>query len=412
MPEQTDAGRRAFRLTLVGTLVSAVGQGLTLPYLFVYLHDVLGAPLAAAGVILAVASAVGLGATGLAGLVGDRLGLGRLAWIGLLVQATGTGLLAAASGPSAAAAGVGLNFVGNALVWPALNGLVAVQVPEAGRSRAYALRFGLLNAGIGVGGLASGWLVSIERPASFHAVYAVDAGTTALFALLILVGLRRSPGYGSVLHRERSGGGYREVLRDRAFVGYLAVALALGVFGYAQLNGPWAAFVTGAGGSTTQVVGFAFAANTAAIVVVQLGVERVTRRFRRSRLLVATAVLWAAGWALTGLAALPAFHGPLAAVGFVVALAVFGLGETFYSPVGGALPNSLAPGHLRARYNALAAGTWPLGGFIGPPLAGALLGGAMPESWVGVIVVGMLVTAVAAAVLGARLPREVERPAS
>ena len=58
-----DAGRRAFRLTLVGTLVSALGQGLTLPYLFIYLHDVLGAPLAVAGVVLAVASVIGLGAT-------------------------------------------------------------------------------------------------------------------------------------------------------------------------------------------------------------------------------------------------------------------------------------------------------------------------------------------------------------
>ena len=68
-------------------------------------------------------------------------------------------------------------------------------------------------------------------------------------------------------------------------------------------------------------------------------------------------------------------------------------------------------GRDATRYNALAAATWPLGGFIGPPLAGALLGGAMPVSWVGVIVVGMLVTAVAAAVLGARLPPAVERPA-
>lgn len=407
-----DAGRRAFRLTLVGTFVSALGQGLTLPYLFVYLHDVLGAPLPVAGVVLAVGSLIGLGATTLGGPVGDRLGLGRLAGIGLLVQAAGTGLLAAASGTGVAAAGVALNFIGNALVWPALNGLVAVQIPPEGRSRAYALRFGLLNAGIGVGGLASGWIVSVRDPASFHLVYAVDAVSTAVFAVLILVGLRGSPGFRSAPRRESAPrGGYGAVLRDRAFVGYLAVALAAGVFGYAQLSGPWASFVTGAGGGTTQIVGFAFAANTLVIVVLQLGVERVTRRHRRSRMLVATAVLWAAGWAITGIAALPALQGPLAAVGFVVALAVFGLGETFYSPVAGGMPNALAPEHLRARYNALAAATWPLGGFIGPPIAGVLLGGALPASWVGVIVVGMLITAVAAAVLGARLPREVERPA-
>ena len=410
----TEAGARAFRLTLVGTLVSALGQGLTLPYQFVYLHDVLGAPLAAAGVVVAVAAAIGLGATTFGGPLGDRVGLGRLAWIGLLVQAAGTSLLAAAPNAGVAGAGICVASIGTALVWPALNGLVAVQVPAGRRSRAYAMRFGVLNAGIGVGGLVSGWLVSIERPASFHVIYAVDASTTALFAVLVLVGLRGTPGAGVAPRQagvERPRGGYRAVLRDRAFVGYLAVAFALGLFGYAQLIGPWASFVT-AQGATTQVVGFAFAANTAAIVAVQLGVERLTRRARRSRLLIATAAVWGVAWVITGVATLPMFRGVAADVGFVVALAVYGIGETFYSPVGGAMPNALAPEHLRARYNSLSAATWPLGGFVGAPLAGALLGGALPGSWIGVIVVGAFATAAAAAVLGARLPQAAERPAA
>jgi MFS family permease len=413
MPEHTDAGRRAFRLTLVGTLVSALGQGMTLPYLFVYLHDVLGAPLPVAGVVLAVSSVIGLAATAIGGSLGDRIGLVRLAWVGLLVQAAGTALLAVAQQPAVAAAGVCVGAIGTALVWPALNGLVAVQVPAERRSRAYAMRFGVLNAGIGVGGLVSGWIVSIPHPATFHLIYTIDASTTALFAVLILVGLRGASGVGRVARGvgERPRGGYGAVLRDRAFVGYLAVAFALGLFGYAQLIGPWASFVTGVGGATTQVVGFAFAANTAAIVAVQLGVERITRRARRSRLLVATAVVWGVAWVITGIAALPAFRGVAADVGFVVALAVYGIGETFYSPVGGAMPNALAPEHLRARYNSLSASTWPLGGFVGAPLAGALLGGALPGSWIGVIAVGTFATAVAAAVLGTRLPQAADRPA-
>ncbi|GAA2752985.1 hypothetical protein [Amnibacterium kyonggiense] len=56
MPGTTTAGTRAFRVTLAGTLVSSLGAGLTMPYLFVYLHDVLGAPLAIAGVVVAVGS--------------------------------------------------------------------------------------------------------------------------------------------------------------------------------------------------------------------------------------------------------------------------------------------------------------------------------------------------------------------
>lgn len=414
MPETTttESGRRAFRLTLVGTLVSSLGQGLTLPYLFVYLHDVLGLPLPATGVVIAAGAATGLAATGFGGPLGDRIGLGRLAGIGLLVQAAGTALLAVAPTAPIAVLGVVGTFIGNALLWPGLNGLIAAQVPPERQSHAYALRFGLLNAGLGLGALVSGWAVSIEHPVSFHLVYAIDASTTALSAMLLLLGLRGTPGYAAqaVVREQAERGGYLTALRDRPFAGYLMVTLALGVFGYAQLDGPWAAFVTGAGGGSTQVVGFAFAANTAAIVVLQLVVERFTRRLRRSRLLVLTAVVWAVAWGLTGVAALPGVRGPVAAVGFVLALAVFGLGETFYSLVSGAVPNALAPEHLRARYNSLSAASWPLGGFVGPPLAGVLLGGGLPASWVGVIVVGLLATAVAAAVLGPRLPTGVELP--
>ncbi|MFD1722459.1 MFS transporter [Amnibacterium endophyticum] len=411
-----DVGERAFRLTLAGTLVAALGQGLTLPFLVLYLHEVLGASLPLAGAVLAVAAVAGLAATTVGGPLGDRIGLGRLAALGLVVQAAGTALLATGAGVGVATLGVLLNNVGNGLVWPALNGLVAVQVPEARRSRAFALRFGLLNGGLGVGGLLSGWVVSLDRPASFHLVYGIDAASTAVFALLIALGLRRTPGFAAPdrpLHRDDVRiGGYGAVLRDRPFAGYLAVAVALGVFGYAQMNGPWAAFAVAEGGTSTRVIGFAFAANTAVIVVLQLAVERRTRAWRRSRLLVAAALLWTLAWLVTGAAALPGLRGIPGDVGFVLALAVFGLGETFYSPVGGALPNALASEHLRGRYNALAGATWPVGGFVGPPLAGLLLGGARPGAWIGVVAVGTAVTAAASAVLGRRLPDHVERPAA
>jgi MFS family permease len=410
------AGRRAWRLSLAGTLISALGSGLTLPFLIVYLHSIRHVSLPVAGLVVAISAVVGLATTAAGGPLGDRIGLGRVLVLGLLAEALGTALLAVGGDVIEAAVAVAVIAAGNGTAWPALNGLVANQVPLAGQPRAYALRFGVLNAGLGVGGLASGWIVSLDDPASFQLLYGIDATSTALFAAIALLGMRGAPGYRQVAHApartepgERPAHGYRAVLADRAFVGYLICALALGVFGYAQLNGPWAAFATLIGHATPRVVGIGFAANTAAIVLSQLAVVRLTKRWRRTRLLALTAALWSFAWAATGLAALPALRGLPADVILVAALGVFGLGETFLSPVNGAMPNVLAPPHLRARYNALAATTWPLGGLVGPPLAGVLLGGPTPASWALLITVGTALTAVGGLALARLLPASADR---
>ena len=417
-PRSTEAaGRRAWRLSLVGTLISALGGGLTLPFLIVYLHSIRHVSLPLAGVVLAISAVVGMATTAATGPLGDRIGLGRMLVVGLTTNALGTALLAVGGDVVEATIAVSIIAAGSGTAWPALNGLVASQVPLAQQPRAYALRFGVLNAGIGVGGLASGWIVSLDDPASFQLVYGIDATSTALFAAIALLGMRSAPGYRAVAHvrpvadpGERIAHGYRAVLADRAFVGYLICALALGVFGYAQLNGPWAAFATLVGHATPRVVGIAFATNTAAIVVSQLAVVRLTQRWRRTRLLALTSALWAVAWAATGLAALPALRGLPADVVLIAALGVFGLGETFLSPVNGAMPNVLAPPHLRARYNALASTTWPLGSLVGPPLAGLLLGSAAPASWVLLITIGALLTAAGALALARLLPASANRP--
>jgi MFS family permease len=408
--------RRAWRLSLAGTLVSALGTGLTMPFLLVYLHGARHVPLAVAGVVVAISAVVGMAATAVGGPFGDRFGLGRMLVAGLAAQAIGTAVLALGGDVLEAAAAVAVIAAGNGIAWPALNGLIAGQVPLAEQPRAFALRFGVMNAGIGIGGLASGWIVTLDDPASFQLVYAIDATTTAIFALLVVLGMRGTPGYRPDPDRERHHAsrepherGYRAVLTDRAFTGYLLLVLGICVFGYAQLDGPWAAFATLEGHATPRVVGIAFAVNTAVIVLAQLPVVRLTRHWRRTRLLALTAALWSVSWVATGLAVLPALQGLAADVVLVVALAIFGLGETFFSPVSGAMPNVLAPPHLRGRYNALASSTFPLGNLIGPLMAGVLLGGPAPISWVVLIVIGTALAALGALRLGRILPAHAER---
>ena len=78
-----------------GGLANAFGNGITFPFLVIYLHNVRGLSLATAGLVLAAHSAVGLVASPVAGLLIDRFG-GRVTLAASLVlMAIGYGLLPA-----------------------------------------------------------------------------------------------------------------------------------------------------------------------------------------------------------------------------------------------------------------------------------------------------------------------------
>lgn len=413
-------GRRAWRLILAGTLVSALGSGLTLPFLLVYLHGVRHISLPVAGAIVAASGVAGLVLGMAGGSAGDRLGVGRVLVFGMAVSGLGTAALAAVRSPGAATLAVAASGVGQALIWPGLNSLIAAQLPPAERPRAYAMRFGVLNAGLGAGALISGSVVSLAHPASFELIYLIDAVTTLVFGLLIVAFLRNSAGFRRLApQRDRAQAGegflptsrgYRAVVADRRFLAYLVCMVLFILFGYAQLESPWAAFATGVVHAPPQIVGIGFAVNTGVIVVAQMGVARLTQRWRRSRMLLGVGTCWTIAWVITGLADWRPLSGAPADLALAVSLGVFALGETLLSPVNGALPNDLAPEHLRARYNALASTVWSVGVLIGPPIAGLLLGSAVPISWVAVIAAGTALAAGCGWSLSRFLPAGIDRP--
>src|SRR4051794_27589356 len=166
---------REARLLLVGVGIDALGAGLALPFLVVYLHDVRGLPLATVGLVAAVPSAAALALLGPIGVVIDRIGPRRVQMAALSSQSLGMLLLAQAQGAPAAFVAQGLVGVGTAAFWPANHALIAAIVPEARRQNYFGVSFTLLNAGIGLGGLVGAAFADVERPATFVAIYVVDA---------------------------------------------------------------------------------------------------------------------------------------------------------------------------------------------------------------------------------------------
>lgn len=383
----------AARRLLTGTALSALGNGLVLPFLVVYLHDVRGMSTAVAGLVVAWQAVIGFAIAPLSGALVDRVGPRRVVVVSPLIMACGAAGYALVQVPWQAFATATVLAVGGAAMWPAVSTLMARIVPEEQRQRAFGLQFMLLNLGIGLGGLISGLAVDTSRPITFERLYLVDGLTFLLYGLI--VSTLRDVGGPLPTSEEHEQGGYRDVLRDRAMLRLSAVALVLLASGYGALELGYPAFVTQVLHVAPRVVAFGFVANTLAIVLGQMFAIRLIQGRSRSRVLATVGVLWAVSWGVLGLAV------PISTQAVVVTLVlaapvVFALGETIFQPVMPALVNELAPEHLRGRYNAMSSLVWNVAGVVGPAIAGLLLGAHLGGLWIAVVAGGCLVAGGAA----------------
>ena len=189
---------------------------------------------------------------------------------------------------------------------------------------------------------------------------------------------------------------------------YMAVYLPIAFFGYGQLDGGWAAYVTQYAGATARVVGFAFAANTGVIVLSQMFVVRYVERFRRSRALALVSVVWSVCWLITLVAAAPALRGLVADGLMVLSLGLFGLAETVFQPVTSMLSNDLAVPEQRGRYNAFTSAAWGASGMVGPPIAGVLVGLGSALAWPIPVAAACAASGLGALRLGSILPKRAE----
>ena len=163
---------------------------------------------------------------------------------------------------------------------------------------------------------------------------------------------------------------------------------------------------------STRTIGYAFAANTAVIVLLQLLVLQRIEGRRRTRVIFVLSALWSVFWLMTGLSGL--FPGSTTAAVLVIgAMSVFALGETLLQPTIPAITNDLSPDHLRGRYNAVMAGAFQLAAVAGPVVAGVMLGAHLNVAFIGMLILGCGVMALIALAVEHRIPDQANgiRPA-
>jgi MFS family permease len=398
-------------VVLGGDFVSAVGGGLTLPFLFIYVHRVRDQGDVTAGLIVATVALASLIGNPAGGALADRWTPRRALMAGLLVAAAGSVAVALAHSAAALFWAAGLLGLGVSVAWPAQDSLLASLVSPAGRSAVFAVRHACLNAGLGLGALGAAAVVTVGHPGTFVAVYLADAAS--FLAFLPILARLRSPAAAAAGGTAATGAPsaqprpmrFGEIIRDRAFLRVWLLTALIVTVSFGQAQSAFAGYATRPGGITAHGLSLAFAANTLTVVGTQLFVLRRLAGHRRTTGAALASAAWAAAWATVIIGG--HLGGSTAAdITFAAAMALFAVGESLLSPTLPAIINDLAPPQAAGRYNGLGALAFTTGFLIGPVAGAAALG----AGW-GTGLFAALTAACAAATLAAlRLSRHL--PAS
>lgn len=394
--------RGPMRTLFVGQFLNALGNGLTLALLIVYLSKVRDIPLGVATSLLAWQAVLALVVSPISGTLVDRFGPRPVLMGAVLVEAVGIFAYGQVDSIATAFAAMTVVAIGGAGIWGPSSALTARLVPSADRATAFGFGFMLLNLGLGLGGLVSATIVDLEQPETFTRLYTLTSLTyVALFVAVLSMGnvggrppADQLPAEGEETVGTPPGGtdgGWREVLRDRTLLRFAAAGLLMLTFGYGSIDAGASVFITDFVGLPASYIGIVFAANTAVIVVSQLFVLSIVKGRSRARVLAGVGVMWAISWVLFGSAL--TVGGWLAVGALILAMSVFAIGETMWSPTAPALLNDLAPEHLRGRYNAFQSVLWGVSGALGPLLTGAFLASRHGALWTLTLAVGCLLAA-------------------
>ena len=362
---------------LAGSFVNRFGS-FVLPFLALYLTH-RGYTVAQAGLAL---SAYGVGSASAAaagGVLADHVG--RRSTIAISMYSSSVVMLALSQAGSLAAIVPLTALAGLAAesYRPASSALLADLVPQGRRVTTYAVYRLAINLGFAAGPAVAGLVA--ER--SFVAVFVGDAATSAAFGTLAIALLPDRPDVAHEVPAE-SLGAVRTILADRAFLALLAATFAVGAI-YFQQEAALPLQVV-ADGHSTAVYGLLISLNGVVVILAELPLTTLTRRFPPRRVIATGCLLTGIGFGTTALAAsVPA----LAAT-----VVVWTLGEIVSAPVASAYVADISPPHMRGRYAGAFGMAFSLALIVGPAAGTLLYATGADLLWGGCVVVGVLAGAI------------------
>ena len=374
------------RKIIFGICLNAIGGGMTLSLLLVYLHDMRGFTNTFGGLLLAYGSLVSIIASTPMGALVDRIGPKKVMIGGLLLNSAAAFSLSQVQTHFQAVIVItGLNIAGQA-IWPSQSVILTRVTPERDRPKIFGFNFMLLNLGLGLGGLLSSLIIQRGDLLSFQIMYWVDASTFLLYRLIVLTVHGEHVNKYRPKEHEPKTGSYKDLFEIKPLM-FLGIAgIILFTFGYGTIQAGIPVFATQFLGLSPKWLGIIFGVNTLSIVIFQPLVMRVIDKYSKYAALIAVGLVWALSWVFVGIAP----YLPLFASGIALSLSqfIFAVGEMIQAPTIPTLANELAPEHIRGRANAWMSLQWSVSGVLGPAITGLMLGADLATAWIITMFIG------------------------
>jgi MFS family permease len=351
-------------ILFLGTFLNKFGT-FVLPFLTLYLTQ-RGFTLNDAGLAISAYGVGGLMASVLGGHLADAIGRRKTIALSMFSVAAAMVLLSQSRSLPAIMAATWLAALTGELYRPASSALLADLVPPELRVTAYAAYRMAFNAGFAFGPATAGFLAA----RGYLWLFAGDAATSVLFGCIALAALPRG------LPVKREQGGWSQDVKalagDGRFLRVLCAAFVIALV-FLQISSTFSLHVTRLG-FPAATYGLILSLNGVLVVLCELPMTSLTRRFPPRAVMAAGYLLIGAGFSLN------AFAHSLAAL--VACVVIFTFGEMAAMPVSSAYIADLAPERMRGRYMGAYALTWSAALIVAPQMGLRLFGLAPAALWV------------------------------
>ena len=359
-----------FWIVVLVSFIDSLGSHLVFPFFSLYITQKFAIGMAQAGLILGIWSAFGLIGSMVGGALTDRFGRRWIILFGLVFSALSSLSLGLVNSlailyPLAILVGFLSNIDG-----PAYNAMLADLLPKKQRSEGFGI-LRVVNNLAWIIGPAVGGLVAAR---SFFSLFVIDSVLSCIIAVVFYKRISETKPAASTEKSHESiwqtAAGYRQVLRDLAFMAFLLASLLM-LMVYTQMYNTLPVYLRDVHGFSTAEYGFMLTSTAVLVVLFQFWVTRLSKKRPPFVMMAIGVAFYAIGFGMFGFIS----DYPL----FILAALIITFGEMLVVPTSQVLAANYAPPDMRGRYMAVYGLSAAIPTMLGPGLAGLILDNLNPN---------------------------------